>query len=125
MVVHASQTMSGILSAVGKLTDTVEEITSASAEQARGVEQVGIAVTEMDSTTQQNASLVEESASAAANLNVQAERLLQAVSVFSLGHEDGPSAVVYQSTAAVKTEWQTATVNNVHENAGDKGWTHF
>ncbi|WP_210487540.1 hypothetical protein [Pantoea ananatis] len=48
---------------------------------------IGIAVTETDSTTQQNASLVEESASAAASLKDQAERLLQAVSVFSLGNQ--------------------------------------
>ncbi|MFL6612662.1 MAG: methyl-accepting chemotaxis protein, partial [Pantoea agglomerans] len=61
-------TMADIASSVGQLSDTVEEITAASAEQARGIEQVGIAVTEMDGVTQQNASLVEESASASQSL---------------------------------------------------------
>ncbi|KKW49165.1 hypothetical protein XB02_19700 [Pantoea ananatis] len=111
-VVHASETMSGILAAVGKLSDTVEEINAASAEQARGIEQVGIAVTEMDTTTQQNASLVEESASAAAGLREQAELLLQAVSVFSLGSQVKPAAVhapAPSAGAAVKPAWRLKT----------------
>lgn len=115
LVLNASETMKGILSAVGRLTDTVEEITSASAEQARGIEQVGIAVTEMDSTTQQNASLVEESASAAASLKEQANLLLQAVSVFSLGGQSGPAVVSPAPPATVINK--TATT--------DDGWTHF
>ena len=119
LVLNASETMKGILSAVGRLTDTVEEITSASAEQARGIEQVGIAVTEMDSTTQQNASLVEESASAAASLKEQANLLLQAVSVFSLGGQSGPSVVSHAAPARLP-----ATVMNKPETADD-GWTHF
>lgn len=119
LVIHASQTMSGILSAVGKLTDTVEEITSASAEQARGIDQVGIAVTEMDSTTQQNASLVEESASAAASLKEQANLLLQAVSVFSLGAQIRPAEV---STLAPVV--CSVAAKNKTEMADD-GWTHF
>lgn len=119
LVIHASQTMSGILSAVGKLTDTVEEITSASAEQARGIDQVGIAVTEMDSTTQQNASLVEESASAAASLKEQANLLLQAVSVFSLGAQIRPAKV--SSPIPVV---RSVAIRNKTEMVDD-GWTHF
>nr|WP_252988424.1 methyl-accepting chemotaxis protein [Pantoea stewartii] len=123
LVVHASETMSGILSAVGKLTDTVEEITTASAEQARGIEQVGTAVTEMDSTTQQNASLVEESASAASSLKEQADMLLQAVSVFSLG---SPATTVATAGVAptVMSSRQTKAVTTKADNADD-GWTSF
>lgn len=123
LVVHASETMSGILSAVGKLTDTVEEINSASAEQARGIEQVGIAVTEMDTTTQQNASLVEESAAAASSLREQAALLLQAVSVFSLGNQAMPAAVRVPA-ATGRPDVQTASVKARVE-AADDGWTHF
>lgn len=119
LVLNASETMKDILSAVGRLTDTVEEITSASSEQARGIEQVGIAVTEMDSTTQQNASLVEESASAAASLKEQANLLLQAVSVFSLGGQSGPSVLSPVAPARLP-----AAVINKPEKTDD-GWTHF
>ncbi|MHC3774489.1 methyl-accepting chemotaxis protein [Pantoea agglomerans] len=119
LVVHASETMSDIQSAVGKLTDTVEEITSASAEQARGIEQVGIAVTEMDSATQQNASLVEESASAAASLREQAERLLQAVSVFSLSSQAAPVSVKETATAA-RPAFHTDSAKS-RQASGDEG----
>ncbi|MBD8124845.1 methyl-accepting chemotaxis protein [Pantoea agglomerans] len=119
LVVHASDTMSDIQSAVGKLTDTVEEITSASAEQARGIEQVGIAVTEMDSATQQNASLVEESASAAASLREQAERLLQAVSVFSLSSQSAPVSVKETATAA-RPAFHTDSAKS-RQTSGDEG----
>ncbi len=130
LVIHASETMSGILSAVGKLTDTVEEINSASAEQARGIEQVGIAVTEMDTTTQQNAALVEESASAASSLREQAERLLQAVSVFSLSGPSAlsvahvPATVVHVPATVVKPGFKTAAVKTRAEDE-DGSWTHF
>ncbi|HIC9216858.1 TPA: methyl-accepting chemotaxis protein II, partial [Salmonella enterica subsp. enterica serovar Agona] len=53
-------------------------------EQSRGIDQVALAVSEMDRVTQQNASLVQESAAAAAALEEQASRLTQAVSAFRL-----------------------------------------
>ncbi len=48
---------------------------------------MGLAVAEMDRVTQQNASLVEESAAAAAALEEQASRLTQAVAVFRIMQE--------------------------------------
>jgi methyl-accepting chemotaxis protein len=42
-------------------------------------------VTQMDRSTQQNASLVQQSAAAAASLNEQARRLVDAVAVFRIG----------------------------------------
>jgi methyl-accepting chemotaxis protein-1 (serine sensor receptor) len=81
-VESAGSTMSDIVGAVTRVTDIMGEIASASDEQSRGIEQVGQAVTEMDRVTQQNASLVEQSAAAAAALEQQASALTQAVSVF-------------------------------------------
>ncbi|MFH8134799.1 methyl-accepting chemotaxis protein [Pantoea osteomyelitidis] len=84
LVESAGETMSDIVSAVTRVTDIMGEIASASDEQSRGIDQVGQAVTEMDRVTQQNASLVEESASAAASLEEQASRLSQSVAVFKI-----------------------------------------
>ncbi len=65
------------------------EIASASDEQSRGISQVGLAVSEMDRVTQQNASLVEQSAAAAAGLEDQAVALTRLVSIFKLpGQEE-------------------------------------
>lgn len=82
LVNTAGETMHEIEDAVTNVTTIMAEIASASKEQSRGIEQIAIAVIEMDQVTQQNASLVEESACAAAALEEQAGRLTQAVSVF-------------------------------------------
>lgn len=84
LVQEAGATMAEIVSAVTRVTDIMGEISSASDEQSRGIDQVGQAVAEMDRVTQQNASLVEESAAAAAALEEQAARLNEAVAVFKV-----------------------------------------
>ncbi|EKB9984314.1 Tar ligand binding domain-containing protein [Salmonella enterica] len=84
LVESAGETMTDIVNAVTRVTDIMGEIASASDEQSRGIDQVALAVSEMDRVTQQNASLVQESAAAAAALEEQASRLTQAVSAFRL-----------------------------------------
>lgn len=85
---NAGQTMGNVISAVSSVTCIMNEIASASEEQSRGIQQVGIAVVEMDRVTQQNASLVEESAAASAALESQADNLNQAVAVFHISDND-------------------------------------
>lgn len=80
--------MTRIVESVTRVTD-IMEIASASDEQSRGISQVGLAVSEMDRVTQQNASLVEQSAAAAAGLEDQAVALTRLVSIFKLpGQEE-------------------------------------
>lgn len=83
-VSDAGKTMKEIVAAVTRVTDIMGEIASASEEQSRGIEQVSLAVSQMDSVTQQNAALVEESAAAAASLEQQAEQLRLAVAAFRI-----------------------------------------
>jgi len=96
LVGTAGETMNDIVGAVTRVTDIMGEIASASDEQSRGIDQVGQAVTEMDRVTQQNASLVEESAAAAASLEEQASRLSQSVAVFRVPRAEQVNAVVRQ-----------------------------
>jgi methyl-accepting chemotaxis protein len=84
LVEQAGATMQEIVESVTRVTDVVSDITSASAEQASGIEQINEAIMQMDRVTQQNAALVEEAAAAAASLQDQAGNLAQAVSVFRL-----------------------------------------
>jgi len=58
-----------------KVEDLVKEIAAASAEQAQGIGQIKKAITNLDKVTQQNVSTAEESASAAAEMNSQAEQI--------------------------------------------------
>ncbi|EPO1786247.1 methyl-accepting chemotaxis protein II [Cronobacter turicensis] len=84
LVESAGETMQEIVGAVTRVTDIMGEIASASDEQSRGIDQVALAVSEMDRVTQQNASLVQQSAAAASALEDQASRLSQAVAAFRL-----------------------------------------
>ena len=92
-VANAGETMTGIVGAVRRVTDIMQEIAAASDEQSRGIEQVGIAINEMDNVTQQNASLVEEASAAANSLEEQAARLTAAVGIFRLSHQQSGVAV--------------------------------
>ncbi|SLM63419.1 methyl-accepting chemotaxis protein [Dickeya aquatica] len=90
LVDEAGKTMQDIVRSVTHVFDIMGEIASASDEQSRGISQIAQAVSELDTTTQQNAALVEESSSAANSLEDQAQRLAHTVSVFHLG-DDRPS----------------------------------
>lgn len=84
LVESAGDTMKDIVNAVTRVTDIMGEIASASDEQSRGIDQVALAVAEMDKVTQQNATLVEQSTAAATSLEEQASQLNQAVAAFQL-----------------------------------------
>lgn len=66
----------------------INEIARAAAEQSEGICQINVAVAQLDSTTQQNAALVEESASAAQSMAEQAGMLSELVNTFRLREED-------------------------------------
>ncbi|WP_407579007.1 methyl-accepting chemotaxis protein [Citrobacter koseri] len=83
-VALAGEAMAKIVRDVTNVTDIMGEIASASAEQSKGITQVGQAIVEMDSVTQQNAALVEQSSAASASLEEQARRLTEIVSIFQL-----------------------------------------
>jgi methyl-accepting chemotaxis protein len=84
LVDQAGTTMHEVVDAINRVSAIMGEINAASSEQSTGVAQVGEAVTQMDHTTQQNAALVEQSAAAAESLRRQAERLVEAVSAFTI-----------------------------------------
>jgi methyl-accepting chemotaxis protein len=68
LVDEAGSSVGGIVQQVQRVADLINEITSASVEQASGIGQVGEAVMQLDQATQQNAALVEESTAAAMSL---------------------------------------------------------
>jgi methyl-accepting chemotaxis protein len=84
LVDETGEAMDDIVTSVQLVTEIMSGIAEASQEQSAGIEQVNQAVGQMDEMTQQNAALVEEAATAAENLQEQAVKLAQAVSVFRL-----------------------------------------
>ncbi len=83
-VKDAGTKMSEITREIRRVTDIMGEITAASQEQSKGINQVSHAITQMDEVTQQNAALVEQAAAAASSLESQASDLKASVSMFKL-----------------------------------------
>lgn len=79
---QAGETMDEIATEVMRMTKLMREIASASLEQSRGIEQVNIAVSQMDETAQQNAALVQESSAATRSLEEQSQALTDAMAAF-------------------------------------------
>ncbi|MBU9834659.1 HAMP domain-containing protein [Rahnella sp. L72c] len=84
LVSRAGASMQDIVQSVTHVSQIIDEISTSSNEQSQGIEQIGKAVTEMDSTTQQNATLVQESSAAAISLEQQAKKLSDMVAVFKV-----------------------------------------
>ncbi len=87
-VEDAGKTMTEIVQSVQHVGDIISEISSASMEQTTGIDQVNVAITSMDETTQQNAALVEEAAAAAESLVEQANQLSDLVAQYKLEKSD-------------------------------------
>jgi methyl-accepting chemotaxis protein len=85
LVATAGNTMEEIVVSVKRVSDIMAEISAASKEQSSGIDQVNVAVSQMDKITQQNAALVEQAAAAAKSMEEQTIELSQIVSVFQIG----------------------------------------
>ena len=86
LVGDAGETMADIVRSVQSVTEIMNRISSASAEQSSGISQVNQAVGQLDQMTQQNAALVEEASAAAGSLKEQAGKLVSAVAFFKLSN---------------------------------------
>lgn len=82
LVDDAGKAMDQIVVQVRQVSELIVEISSANEEQSSDVSRVDQAIGSLDGITQQNASLVEQSAAASASLKQQVTRLVEAVSVF-------------------------------------------
>src|SRR5471032_620787 len=89
LVEQAATTMEDVVVSVRRVTDIMGEITAAGRQQSSGIEQVNIAITQMDAVTQQNAALVEEATAASQSMQDQAAALAQLVTVFQLADDRG------------------------------------
>ncbi|WP_280538952.1 methyl-accepting chemotaxis protein [Chromohalobacter sp. 11-W] len=99
----AGTAMNEIVDGVTRVTDVLNEISAATSEQRDGIGQVNVAVTDLDNMTQQNAAMVEQSATAAAELKAQSQRLAETVGAFTLRErgegESQPAALPSDSHA--------------------------
>jgi methyl-accepting chemotaxis protein len=84
LVTRSGQTLEEIVSSVKRVTHIIAEIAAASREQTAGIDQVNVAVTQMDQVTQANAAQTEELSATSHALAAQADQLQALVSRFKL-----------------------------------------
>lgn len=118
---RAGETMNEVVSSVTRVNDIMEEISSASQEQSRGIEQIARAVGELDATTQQNATLVSASSAAAGELGTEAARLRQLAGAFRLNTQ--PASPRPEATAPIRSA-APVTVT-ARKPVTEEGWTTF
>ncbi len=80
----AAQAIHGVLGDARDMAQHLNAVCTAAHEQSHGIEQINIAVRELDDMTQQNAALAEEAAAACVQLNQRAGTLGRAVQIFRM-----------------------------------------
>ncbi|MDK2123425.1 methyl-accepting chemotaxis protein [Chitinimonas sp. DQS-5] len=96
LVDDAGRTMESVVKAIKQVATLMGDISAASIEQSAGIEQINLAITQMDEGTQQNAALVEEAAAAAESLENETDQMSEAVARFNLGGGQARMPVVAQ-----------------------------
>jgi len=142
LVNNAGTSLNEIMESITKVADIVSEIACASSEQTQGIDEVNVAIAEMDDMTQQNSSLVEESTASARLLEGQAAEMQKLMSFFNVGvmSEDMsalPTVLAQQAqvkqymtdelimTPAVPDVQSGAKQKKVASNGTDVGWAEF
>jgi hypothetical protein len=75
LVGETNSSFTQVFTSVGKVSQLVAEIASASGEQAKGIDQINFAVTEMDKVIQQNAANAEECAATSEHMELQSGKM--------------------------------------------------
>lgn len=123
---QAGQLLNRIVPDIRKTADMVMEISSASAEQNTGAEQINKAIQQLERVIQQNAGASEEMAATAAGLSSEAEQLLSTVSSFKMAGKEAQPMLANAGTAkdprAVSAEQaKGAPGNGFKKNRGKTG----
>jgi methyl-accepting chemotaxis protein len=82
LVDDSGETLKGIVSSIESVLSLISSISEASQEQATGINHVNTAVSQMDTMTQQNAALVEETSAVSASMNTEARKLQELMTFF-------------------------------------------
>jgi methyl-accepting chemotaxis protein len=101
LVNRAGQSLDEITDAIKRVSEIVSGIATASSEQAIGVDQINLALGQMDQVTQQNSALVEENAASSKTLEQQSNLMAERIAFFKV--ETGraaPAVPVARATPA-------------------------
>lgn len=118
MAEKAGKLLEAMVPSINKTSDLVQEITSASSEQASGVGQINSAMGQLNQTTQQNASASEELAATAEEMSSQAEQLQSVMTFFKL--DDSAAKVVASVRHSAGPSRSASKISAVRKPAASK-----
>ena len=133
LVENSGEALRQIVTEVTEVSDLMDEIAQAAARQASGLTEISDMVTAMDTATQQNAAMVEESTASSRNLNDETERLFEQLSFFDLGRTGGytgglgVSVSAYEEVPKVSHKAHSAPVShgNLALSMDEDDWAEF
>jgi methyl-accepting chemotaxis protein len=123
LVAQAEQTLLGIVSGAEESASLIDTIAQANKEQSGALEEVAVAVRQMDEMTQHNAALVEQTNAAIEQTEGQAGELDDIVDVFRIGATPGPVVTAAPVKRAAAKPGRVA--QSVGNTALAKDWSEF
>ncbi len=121
LVRQAGEALTAILASSRKVAGTIADISSATGQQAQGIEEVSRTVANLDSITQANAAMVEQSAAAALGLSTKASDLHRVIAAFQLEGQPARRPVAPPRPVA----FAGAPARKVANGSVDSGWSEF
>ena len=133
LVADAAARLASMLEAARSSNELMDGIARDSREQASAIEEVTVAVRQMDEMTQHNAALVEETNAAIEQTEAQANELDRIVDIFAIGQHGHAAAKVASGTPAsrgikgLQERVKTAAKSYLSRGnaAVDKAWAEF
>jgi methyl-accepting chemotaxis protein len=127
LIGQVSDSLNAIGEGAAHMKTTIEAIASAAGEQVKAIEQVNTSLSNIDSMTQQNAALVEQTAASADALRHQADDLTQLMSRFKVAQQQaaGVSAPSRRYSAHASVPSKKRAVLPSPNKASSEEWAEF
>jgi methyl-accepting chemotaxis protein len=100
LVAETGKSLERIMAQVLEINKVVSDIAAGAQEQATGLQQVNIAVNQMDQVTQQNAAMVEQTTAASQSLSQETAELDRLIGNFQLGEQTATQPSRHQPVAS-------------------------
>ncbi len=125
LVTDAGKTMEEIVNSIHGVTAIMSNIAAASMQQTAGIEQVNLAIAQMDDVTQQNAALVEQAAAAAESLEDQTQNLAGMVGQFKVDNRGFARLAIERVRAASVNDFLEESTVARKQSINEAGWEAF
>ena len=115
LVSDSGQALGEIVTSVNKVSTLLAEIENAGIEQSKGIGEVNLAITRIDTTTQSNKAMVQQTAAASQELEKHAVKLAELIEFFDVGE-------IRSSVTSTSFEGSGTDGENEHFKGEEKAW---